>query len=50
MSTNRHYIDECTFVGESFLQQLEGMGWQVLRLNSLCAFSDANAFYRLVVM
>lgn len=34
MSKNRHYIDERTFVEEPFLQQLKGLGWQVLRLKS----------------
>lgn len=34
MTQNRHYIDERTFVEEPFLQQLEGLGWQVLRLKS----------------
>lgn len=34
MSNNRHYIDERTFVEEPFLEQLEGLGWQVLRLKS----------------
>jgi type I restriction enzyme R subunit len=34
MASNRHYIDERTFVEEPFLQQLEGLGWQVLRLKS----------------
>ena len=34
MSQNRHYIDERTFVEEPLLQQLEGLGWQVLRLKS----------------
>ncbi len=32
MHQNRYYIDERTFVEEPFLQQLEGMGWTVLRL------------------
>ena len=32
--SNRHYIDERTFVEEPFLQQLEGLGWQILRLKS----------------
>jgi hypothetical protein len=32
MTQNRHYIDERTFVEEPFLQQFEGLGWQVLRL------------------
>lgn len=34
MSKNRHYIDERTFVEEPLLQQLEGLGWEVLRLKS----------------
>ena len=34
MQTNRHYIDERTFVEDPLLQQLEGLGWQVLRLKS----------------
>ncbi|MEZ4924816.1 MAG: HsdR family type I site-specific deoxyribonuclease [Saprospiraceae bacterium] len=34
MTQNRHYIDEKTFVEEPFLEQLEGLGWQVLRLKS----------------
>lgn len=34
MTQNRHYIDERTFVEEPFLQQLEGLGWQILRLKS----------------
>lgn len=34
MTQNRHYIDERTFVEEPFLHQLEGLGWQVLRLKS----------------
>lgn len=34
MTQNRHWIDERTFVEEPLLQQLEGLGWQVLRLKS----------------
>jgi type I restriction enzyme R subunit len=34
MSKNRHYIDERTFVEEPLLEQLEGMGWEALRLKS----------------
>jgi len=34
MSNNRHYIDERTFVEEPLLKQLEGLGWDVLRLKS----------------
>jgi type I restriction enzyme, R subunit len=34
MHHNRHYIDERTFVEEPLLQQLEGLGWQGLRLKS----------------
>lgn len=34
MNQNRHYIDEKTFVEEPCLKQLEGLGWQVLRLKS----------------
>ena len=34
MTQNRHYIDEKTFVEDPFLDQLEGLGWQVLRLKS----------------
>ena len=34
MIKNRHYIDERTFVEEPLLQQLEGLGWEVLRLKS----------------
>ncbi len=31
---NRYYIDERSFVEEPLLQQLEGLGWEVLRLKS----------------
>lgn len=34
MHQNRHWIDERTFVEEPLLQQLDGLGWQVLRLKS----------------
>ena len=34
MTPNRHYIDERTFVEDPFLDQLAGLGWQVLRLRS----------------
>ncbi len=34
MTHNRHYIDEKTFVEDPLLDQLEGLGWQVLRLKS----------------
>lgn len=34
MLSNRHYIDERTFVEDPLLQQLEGLAWQVLRLKS----------------
>ncbi len=34
MTSNRHYIDEKYFVEEPFLEQLEGLGWAVLRLKS----------------
>lgn len=34
MPKHRHYIDERTFVEDPLLDQLEGMGWEVLRLKS----------------
>ena len=34
MSQNKHYIDERTFVEEPLLQQLEELGWTILRLKS----------------
>jgi type I restriction enzyme, R subunit len=34
MSQNKHWIDEKTFVEEPLLQQLESLGWKVLRLSS----------------
>ena len=31
MSQNKHWIDEKNFVEEPLLQQLESLGWKVLR-------------------
>jgi len=42
MTQNRHYIDEKTFVEDPLLDQLEGLGWQVLRLKSIEMFFDSE--------